>query len=171
MLNLTQKKKEINIYQNSMILEKYQNIFVEGETRSLDEKGVLIGHNFKDIGYSIFHNCDCHYGARLSFEIIDISDLKKDDEYIVIEDDEGFWLLMPYFEKYIPNFSRFDSINPIKSDTFMLIAEEMLKDAKELRNGGKTIEADFIEAFVWYFSEHKLMNCSSSDKFINIVGY
>ena len=76
-----------------------------------------------------------------------------------------------FFEKYIPNFSRFDSINPIKSDTFMLIAEEMLKDAKELRNGGKTIEADFIEAFVWYFSEHKLMNCSSSDKFINIVGY
>lgn len=86
-----------------MILEKYQNIFVEGETRTLDEKGVLIGYNFKDMGYSIFHNCDYHYGSRLTFRIIDIYNLKKDDEYIVIDDGEGFWLLLPYFEKYIPN--------------------------------------------------------------------
>lgn len=171
MLSLIQKKKGINIYQNNMILEKYQNIFVEGETRTLDEKGVLIGYNFEDIGYSIFHNCDCHYGARLSFEIIDICDLKKDDEYIVLDDGEGFWLLLPYFEKHIPYFSVYDFINPIKSETFATIADEMRKDAKELRNNGEIIKADFIDAFVWYFSEHKMMDCSCSDKFINIVGY
>ena len=154
-----------------MVLEKYQNIFVEGETRTLDEKGVLIGYNFKDMGYSIFHNCDCHYGSRLFFEIIDVCDLKKDEEYIVMDDGEGFWLLLPYFEKHIPNFSVYDFIIPIKSESFVSIAEEMLKDAKKLRNDGKTIEADFIDAFVWYFSEHKKMNCSCSDRFINVVGY
>ena len=154
-----------------MILEKYQNIFVEGETRTLDEKGVLIGCNFEDDGYRIFHNCDCHYGSRLSFEIINIDNLKKDDEYIVLDDAEGFWLLLPYFEKHIPNFSVYDFINPIKSETFVTIAEEMLKDAKELRNNNEVIKADFMEAFVWYFSEHKKMNCSYSDKIINIVGY
>ena len=154
-----------------MILEKYQNIFVEGETRTLDEKSVLIGYNFKDMGYSIFHNCDCHYGSRLFFELVDVCDLKKDEEYIVIDDGEGFWLLLPYFEKHIPNFSVYDFINPIKSETFVTIAEEMLKDAKELRNNNETIKADFIEAFVWYFNEHKKMSCSCSDRFINVVGY
>ena len=154
-----------------MILERYKNIFVEGEIRTLDEKGVLIGYNFEDIGYSILHNCDCHSGSRLSFEIIDIYDLKKDDEYIVLDDNEGFWLLLPYFKKHIPNFNVYDFINPIKSETFATIAEEMRKDAKELRNNGETTKADFIDAFVWYFSEHKMMGCSCSEKFINIVGY
>ena len=170
MLNLIQKKKEINIYQNSMILEKYQNIFVEGEARTLDEKGVLIGYNFEDDGYKIFHNCDCHYGARFTFNTIDMYEIKAETEYITIGEDDGFDLIFPFINKYIPNFDPYDFVNPLKANTFVLMAEEMLKEANILRSGNKLKQADFIEAFVWYFKEHKKIDdCSSL--MINICGY
>ncbi|MDO5332214.1 MAG: oligosaccharide flippase family protein [Bacillota bacterium] len=158
--------KRFDLYASSQVLEQFIRVLC------IIVFGAICVYIFKlENIYAIY----CAIGAASIGAIASIIFFKffgkKDEEYIVIDDSEGLWLLLPYFEKYIPNFSVYDFVNPIKSDTFNKMADEMIEQAKELRNNNETIKADFIEAFVWYFKEHKLMDCSCSDKIINIVGY
>lgn len=182
---------------NARLLNKFPNVFIERELSVLDKDIVMPEMSAK---LKIFHNCDVNYGARLSFQIISRDDdLVEDDDSITI-DVESFELLRPYIEKYILNFDEYDEINPIKIETYLEMVEELKLLLSDLKNDNytekyincaksicgwidettcdyeKTFDnillqvIDFIEAFIWYFSEYKQLE-SNPYSFINIIGY
>lgn len=73
----------------------------------------------------------------------------------------GYYFLI--LKSIFQTFSVYDFVNPIKSETFVTIAEELSEYSKELRNNSEPTKADFVDAFVWYFREHKSINCSCDD--------
>jgi len=114
--------------QKGDILGKFPNVFVEKELSVLDGDSLIVMPD-TTARLKIFHNCDVNWGARLSFsfinrELCSPEPILEDKEFITI-DVESFEVLRPYIEKYILNFDEYDEMNPIKSETYYQMQEEL----------------------------------------------
>ena len=113
---------------------------------------------------------------------------------------ESFEVLRPYIEKYVLNFDEYDEMNPIKSETFSEMVEELkilisdlekenfteaytqcvnnvcgwIEETASEGNGFDEVRLqviDFLKAFIWYFREHKKFGATCDYRLINILGY
>jgi len=189
--------------QKKDILSKFPNVFVEKELNIMEGESSIVMPDMT-ARLRIFHNCDVNWGARLSFTFINREfcgpdPIVEDKECITI-DVESFEVLRPYIEKYILNFDEYDEMNPIKSETFSEMVEELKSLISDLENENFTeaytqcvnnvcgwIEEtasegngfdevrlqviDFLKAFIWYFREHKRFGATCDYRVINVVGY